>query len=322
MTQPLYVTNGDATAGLMREAGLPGEHLPWRDVLHEGPVPALPLRELSRVRARFIAGRGWGAPDEVHAQFVRRDDVLVGAARFERIALWFEHDLFDQLQLLQLLAWLAEAATSTALPPLHLMNIGSFPGRPDFAGLGELTATELGSLRAHERPLDAATLALGARAFAAFTAPTLAPLGALLATDLTPLPFLRAALVRLCQEVPWRRDGLGRTQRQLLTAVAPSGGDLRRMFLACGAAEEARFLGDVVFLDHARALASGPSPALTPVDGWRRRVALTAFGERLLAGDADLVASCGVDRWLGGIHLVGDRYRYDEARGQLVDYSA
>jgi hypothetical protein len=32
---------------------------------------------------------------------------------------------------------------------------------------------------------------------------------------------------------------------------------------------------------------------------------LTDDGRRVLAGDADRVALCGIDRWLGGVHLTG-----------------
>ena len=40
----LHVTNGDSTAQIIDARGLAGTVLPWRDVLHEGPIPAeLPL---------------------------------------------------------------------------------------------------------------------------------------------------------------------------------------------------------------------------------------------------------------------------------------
>jgi len=49
----LNITNGDCTVKLMAAAGIPGVILPWRDVLHDGPVPAgLSLEQLSAVRAK------------------------------------------------------------------------------------------------------------------------------------------------------------------------------------------------------------------------------------------------------------------------------
>ena len=40
----------------LRGTGLADTILPWRDVLHEGPVPDVPDDELRRVRTAFLAG--------------------------------------------------------------------------------------------------------------------------------------------------------------------------------------------------------------------------------------------------------------------------
>jgi hypothetical protein len=46
----LILTNGDSATGAIRAAGIAGEILPWRDVLHDGPVPTgLELDDLSGV---------------------------------------------------------------------------------------------------------------------------------------------------------------------------------------------------------------------------------------------------------------------------------
>jgi hypothetical protein len=60
----LHVTNGDSTAVTLEETGLAPRLVVWRDVLHEGPVPAVGDSELREVRARFLGG-----PD---AETVRR----------------------------------------------------------------------------------------------------------------------------------------------------------------------------------------------------------------------------------------------------------
>ena len=61
----------------MRHAGIVGEILPWRDLLHEGPVPAgLSLGAMSEGRARFIAECGWATPEDALAQFQARDSRL------------------------------------------------------------------------------------------------------------------------------------------------------------------------------------------------------------------------------------------------------
>ena len=104
----LHVTNGDSAAERIRAAGEAGEILSWRDVLHEGPVPAgLDASALREVRARFLADSEWASFDAVLADLEARDATLASANERE-IVLWFEHDLYDQLQLLQVLDTLAD----------------------------------------------------------------------------------------------------------------------------------------------------------------------------------------------------------------------
>jgi redox-sensitive transcriptional activator SoxR len=109
----LHVTNGESAGNTLRQTALGGAVLSWQDTLHEGPVPALPRQELLRTRAGFLALCGWGDRQAVLASLQRRDAQLLEALRAGvRVVLWFEHDLYDQLQLLDVLtlAHIVEAA--------------------------------------------------------------------------------------------------------------------------------------------------------------------------------------------------------------------
>ena len=91
----LHITNGDAVAP---EIG--PDVLVWRDALHDGPVPdGLGADELARVRARFLAPRGWVAEEDALADLRARDARL--AAHEGEVVLWFEDDLYDDCQLAQ-----------------------------------------------------------------------------------------------------------------------------------------------------------------------------------------------------------------------------
>ena len=134
---PLHVTNGDSAGNTLRQTALSGAVLPWQDVLHEGPVPAGSRRELLQARAAFLSARGWGSRRSILASLEERDRQLTRAlGDGQQVVLWFEHDLYDQLQLVDVLALAAPAAP-------ELIVVGSFPGRPAFRGLGELTADDL-----------------------------------------------------------------------------------------------------------------------------------------------------------------------------------
>jgi hypothetical protein len=49
-------------------------------------------------------------------------------------------------------------------------------------------------------------------------------------------------------------------------------------------------------------------------------LSMTEAGQAVLDGRADRIALCGVDRWIGGVHLqAGDRlWRWDRQAAQLV----
>ena len=121
------------------------------------------------------------------------------------------------------------------------------------------------------------------------------------------LPYLAPALRRLLEELPGTRDGLGRTERQLLEAVAAGARTREQAFVASMAAEEAPFMGDTIAFDRLEGLEG-------LVDGGLR---LTAEGQAVLAGEADRVALVGFDRWLGGLHVTAHEnlWRWDRERG-------
>ena len=99
MSNILNITNGDCAVEIMKKAGIRGVFLPWRDVLHEGPVPqGLSLDELSKVRAKYISGHGWGDAEEILRSFIERDNLLKSYQDYEKVILWFEHDLYDQFR--------------------------------------------------------------------------------------------------------------------------------------------------------------------------------------------------------------------------------
>lgn len=96
----LHITNGESVS--IPQTGLPGQVVCWGYILHDGPVPGgLSLQELSRIRERFLAEFLDVPLSEV--SFARRDEAITRFHDHEEVILWFEHDLYDRLQLIQIL---------------------------------------------------------------------------------------------------------------------------------------------------------------------------------------------------------------------------
>ncbi len=287
----LHITTGDTVLYLLKKAGILGTHVAWRDALNDGPVPAgLSLEETSAVRARYLAATGWGNPIRLIHDFERRDAQLRKAVEFAEIVLWFEHDLYDQLQMLQIL----EALDVLELEPGRVSVVQS-----DHY-LGSMTIDEIFPLFPRRRTATAAVFKSAHRSWERFTSPSPADLYAAAQEDAIGLPFLRAALSRLCEEYPWTRDGLSRSERQALQAVAQGPAPPQELFARAQAREEAFFLGDAAFERIVERLRTADAPLLERDDGG---LAPTTLGRRILAGDADWLEEHSVDRWIGGVHL-------------------
>jgi hypothetical protein len=327
----LHVTNGDSAGNTLRQTTVGGAVLPWNDVLTEGPVPSLPAGELRAIRARFLSACGWGGATSILHSLERRDELLARSFTERRhVVLWLEHDLHDQLQLLQILSFAADADPART----ELLNVGTFPGRPDFHGLGELSAAELESLWNRRRPLTPELVDLARRAWDAFTAPEPTAIVDLLEHDTTPLPFLEAALQRLLEELPDADGGLSRSERQALASLATAPQTPMQLFLAAQSRENAPFEGDAWFWRRLSELGSDPRPLLERTDGSAvgpppplsdsrtfaaAPLELTADGHAVISGEADRIELLGIDRWLGGTHLEPGRvWRRDRATGEIT----
>ena len=161
---------------------------------------------------------------------------------YDELILWFEHDLFDQLNLMQLLTW-----SRTRLPaakPVSLVCVGSFPGRPRFMGLGQLTPGELASLLDTRQPISDAQYELADVAWQAFRAPTPEALNHVRLGNTAALPYLASAITRFLQEYPWTTDGLSRTERRLLELSAAGAVELSAAFPRMHDDEEAYYVTD------------------------------------------------------------------------------
>ncbi|MGI9387093.1 MAG: DUF1835 domain-containing protein [Methyloligellaceae bacterium] len=320
----LILTNGDSAAGLLREAGIDGHVVPWRDVLHEGPVPETATdAELRDVRAGYLADGTVRRRDDVLRDLAARDAHLDAHQDYERIELWFEHDLYDQLQLIQILSMLG---ARDRRQDVFLVQAPTYIGmqKPD----NVLRFREL------EFAVTEAMLINASEFWAAFRKPTPEALAEKAKIAPEGFPFLRQAIKRALQELPGRTDGLARTERQILYSVDRGIAKPGPLFARVLNMEEAAFLGDWSFFRILSGLCTCSCPLLEGLtehfepsvlqDDTRRKafitadLALTDLGRDVLAGTVDFAEHNDVDRWLGGTHLTNDTlWRWDDDADEL-----
>lgn len=329
----LLVTNGDSAVERLKAAGLAGHFLPWRDMLHDGPVPAAPnLDEVSDTRAAFLSDALGLDFDVVRTDFAARDGQIEIHPAYQDVELWFEHDLYDQLQLIQILDLFAREPERLGVALAQASHYIAVSGKEEIRALAE-----------GARPVSALQLETARAAWSAFTAPTPEALAALAEKPLPALPFLSAALARLLEELPAPGSGLSLTEERILEKLKDGPMEAGRLFGAVQEMDKAAFLSDLAFFLRLDGLAFAPEPLITglpfpskaremsfaPGEGSeaesayrayaRALVQITPKGEDAFAGRFDHARENRIDRWLGGTHVSADAlWRYDRARRRLV----
>ena len=305
MNKILNITNGDFAVDIMKTADIKGDFLPWRDVLHSGPVPnGLSFEELSKVRAKYITAQGWGSKEAVEESFTERAEIMNGIEHYDKVILWFEHDLYDQLQMLEILHWFATHTYNVTLSIICTNNY-----------LGQCSAEQMKSLLVHEESVTDKQLHLATKAWEAFTSNTPKKWAMLGKEDTSLLPFLKSSILRFLEEYPACKNGLSKIQQDVLEIVDEGEYRIGRIFEEQQKREEAIFLGDTVFVDIINELIETTVPLLNTstrksivLPFLEQEVFLTTEGKKMLLGEKLCSMKNSIDKWLGGVHINKENY--------------
>lgn len=332
----LHIRCGSDLKAPLREAGFTGDYCQ-----HDYPYLIGPVREgpdSLEERARFIAESYAGdfpvplCHENVLVGLENQERELLESAAYERVVIWSEHDCFDQLVLVRLLA---HYATHPRPRRLELINVAGHPGIERFLGLGQLPAEALPGVWDSRAEATRAQLALGLDAWHALASPDPRRLAALMRTGTAELPLLAPALRRHLQELPGFDDGLSLTERLALAILADGPASLQQIFVRLTHSDDPLpGQGDLQVRDRVLAMEGARERVFTRSPGvddegrarppWTDVLAITDLGRRVLAGETDFRALAPPPRWVGGVRVaVGEpQWRWDEAHSDTVLFDA
>ncbi len=317
----LHIRCGHDLQASLKEAGFSGDY--YVDIY---PYMIGPVREgpgCLEQRARHIVdcyGDQFDPPLEYEGQLRGLEDgerELHDSANYDRVVLWFEHDVIDQLSLIHLLGHYARHRRP---PQLELVNIGDFPGAGRFTGLGELPPEALRMLWKTRKPVSAAQLQLGLDAWRALVDPDPRPLAAIMRSDTPALPLLARALHRHLRELPSAVNGLSLTEELALTLIArplPDWGgtvNLARIYRTIHRDTDPlpgqgnlQVRDRVLNMEGASARVferrTGAGPDGKPQSPWTDLLSITELGRAVLKGNADFMSLKPPSRWVGGVEI-------------------
>ena len=191
---------------------------------------------------------------------------------------------------------------------------------------------ELASLFPTRQRVSQKQIELASHAWHAYCSKDPSDIQTLLNQDTSVLPFLGPALKAHLKRFPSTHNGLGRIENRGLQLIHSGLKHFDDLFPRFGETEPIYGLGDCQFWLALRRLSEAGQPLLAIENGSngghdpsqalakKTSFRLTDLGVATLKGDADFVLLNGIEQWLGGVYLSGERnlWRWDEASETIV----
>lgn len=307
--ETLHITCGDSQSITLKQCGIPGLRLPWRDLLNLGPLPATDdMESFCLIRAQFIAN--WVRQPGMVPGKMARDDIrnLYEILESERVILWFWPLLTHQLTQLLILNWLSD---NDFTGEILLIDSSRFPGQYD--------SEAMLALYKDLKPVSTEQVAEAKLAWTAVRQPTPENLLEFVKTSSGHLPHLRNAMLRFLEELPSCYNGLSRTQQAILMALKSGHRTPDEIYGYVYNQEEFCFTGDRGLLHLIAELIETENPLIRTGNGAKfdyppasefdptPHLELTTDGVAVCDGNRNYLDLEATVRWWAGVHLTRDK---------------
>ena len=216
MNNPLHILNGDSTLALMNKARIPGSKAVWRDVLAEGPVTHdFASHVFWEIRTRFMSDFFGVIPVDFKAKCIDEFDKIRNFAQYSEVVLWFEYDLFCQINMLGILHFLATRVGSDT--KISLICVGIEMNADRLIGLGEIPPEQYPALLENRVELNQEDLNYASKIFVAYCND---PQNINLEIqEHAKFPYLKGAFGAHLKRFPFKTTGLNEIELTMLNII-------------------------------------------------------------------------------------------------------
>ncbi len=259
----LHIRCGSDIQMSLPTAGLHGDFLEYSDPVCQGPL--IKGEQLLKARAEFLSNyvKLSGVSIENIEQQLQSDEEILRecADNYQRVVLWFEHDIYDQLILARVLACFS---TNKVPVRLEIVSVNDYPGSTRFVGLGQLPPEALHLLWQKRVLINEQQLSLGHAVWDALCSSDFLNLHSLLNAEKTNvLPYMAQAIKRYLQELPSVDNGLGLCENLILQALVDKSYRAGKLFsYVTGSLEPTPWLGDIMFWHILKKLSNSAYPVI------------------------------------------------------------
>ena len=308
----LHVLNGDATLVPFRDSGLSGDIVINRSMMSEGKtIYTADMDEFFHARADH-AEHFYGIDRQTYlSQVVQEFTRLENVTGYDEVVLWFEFDLFCQINLLFTLFYLQQHPLPAKI---SLIAPDSHPHTPNFKGLGMLSADHFPELFSERLTVAASDLQTANQIWAAYCSATPLKLETFAGQPAGQLFHMGKALKAHLQRLPAIENGLNRIENFFLNLLAMA--DYRWYDLYSQFWNQLTIygFGDFQLDVYMRRMISA---GVIEENG--QLLSITRLGREILNGEENYSAyAARKERYLGGIPLQDSPWRWDDKAQKVV----
>ncbi|SEV97072.1 hypothetical protein [Chitinophaga arvensicola] len=300
----VHVLNGDAILPLFQQSGVPGEVVVCREMMCEGKVKYTNnLPEFFESRAKHLEFHYGIDKQTYYTNVVQELEKLdLSGSHADEIVLWFEYDLFCQINMLFILHYLSSKLP--ALPTISLVDLHHHPDVSDFPKLFEQRVT-----------LQPDDLQWAADVWDAWCLPTPQVLETISKLSAGNLKHLPAAITAHLKRFPDLNTGLSTIENYFLLRLVL--GSYRWYDLYMLFWDELEIYGFTNFqldiLIH-RMVNAGV------LEEHDQMLKITSLGREILEEEENYLDYVSLEhRWLGGVRLATTAWRWDPDINGLVE---
>jgi len=228
MPNTLHILNGDSTLHQFNKSGIEGDTYVWKEVLSDGPV-----------HADFGSDLFWSHRDQfMSAEFELEEGQYQNTcitpfktmeqslSSYDEVVLWFEYDLFCQINMLALIHWLGKQKNDRAN---SLVCIGKIDASDRLFGLGEIEGSQYPELFNSRLKLGSREFEFCSDVYETYCASDPTDLYNYVLMSLSELPYLPDALDTHFRRFPYKETGLTEIEQQMIDFIGSGESDQRKL---------------------------------------------------------------------------------------------
>ncbi len=140
-TSILHITNGDSTTDYLRKLKFSGEFITWREMLCEGKtITNVGSEQFWKTRFDFLKSSYKVSKKKFIDYTLKEYRNLCQKKNQDEIVLWFEYDLFCQINMIAMISWLKKHRKGQQI---SLVCSGKVKGSKKLLGLSELSQNQI-----------------------------------------------------------------------------------------------------------------------------------------------------------------------------------